>query len=81
MEAIIKWPIPTNVTKVRSFFKVAHVGNIVFIDFKDRGRLQVSKIKIKMEIVENIVFGFLIPSLVTLYLNSFYSKYLAKMVS
>jgi hypothetical protein len=45
------------------------VGNNVFIDLKDKGRLQVSKINItilqyvqdkywKMDIVESITFGF-----------------------
>jgi hypothetical protein len=48
------------------------VGNIVFMDVKDMRRLHMSKIKYcEMEIVGNIVFGFLMLNLDTLSLKAF----------
>jgi hypothetical protein len=48
------------------------VRNVIFIDVKDRGRLQcVQDNYFNMEIVGNIVFGFLMLSLDTLYLKEF----------
>jgi hypothetical protein len=43
------------------------VGNIFFINVKDKGRLHISKIKI----VGNIIFSFLMLNLDTLYLKEF----------
>jgi hypothetical protein len=47
-----------------------NVGNIVVIDVKDGETTDVQYTYCKMEIVGNIVFGFLMLSLDTLYLKT-----------